>query len=257
MADKLETLRKQAHQVLRLPEQSQRTVEAYLHTTVDGAEAACPYHINPGLHAANRAMLGKGSPQEIEAAAAKWFNTYDMHSAGDSATLRSMLLACGIGVDCSVFASWVLNGLSQEKLGRPIWKCLKFPGVRRATVSKLRPVENISANLLTGQLNAQPVSDLSQVRPGDLIRVAGWHHVVVITEVGLDSGGHAAYFQYAQSSCMYGTESGVRTGHAIIKKPQGGLLEQQWFDNYPRNVIEELIAEDDEDSRIVRLKALA
>jgi len=80
--------------------------------------------------------------------------------------------------------------------------------------------------------------------------------VVVITEVGLSKSGVATYFRYVQSSCMYGLESGVRTGHAIIKKPEGSLLEQQWFDNYHRrNVIEDLIAEDVADSRIVRLKA--
>ena len=255
MKHDLADLRKQANKVLDLPEQAQRVVDAYLHIKVGGVAAPCPYHINPGIRASNRALLGKGSPQEIESLAARYFKIYDMHT-DDPETLRSFLSSCGIGVDCSGFASWVLNGVTEAKLGQPIWKCLRFPGLRRNAVSKLRPLQNISANLLTGPVNARPLADLSEVRPGDLLRVAGWHHVVVIIEVGLDKSGKAAYFQYAQSSCMYGQGSGVRTGYAIIKRPQGSLLDQQWFDNHPQSMIEQLIAEGGTDSRAVRLKAL-
>jgi hypothetical protein len=256
MTIELDHLRRTAHSILRLPKKAEGVVDSYLNIAVDGAKAACPYHINPGIRSTNRTLLGKGSPLEIEAFATKCFEKYDMHTAGNAATLRSFLLSCGIGVDCSGFASWVLNEVTKSKLGRPIWKCLKFPGLRRNTVSKLRPIENISANLLTGHFNASQVTDLSHVKPGDLIRVAGWHHVVVITEVGVDASSNAYYFRYAQSSCMYGFESGVRTGYAVIKQPHGSLLDQQWFDNYEKSVIEDLIAEGGEDSRIVRLKAL-
>jgi hypothetical protein len=256
MKTDLETLRESSPKVLRLPENAQQIVDGYLHINVGSAQAPCPYHINPGIRSIKRALLGKGNPKEIEALAANCFEKYAMHVQGDSAKLRSFLLACGIGVDCSGFAAWILNAVTEDVLGRPIWKCLKFPGLRRNLISKLRPIENISARLLTGELNAEPLPDLSQIKPGDLIRAASWHHVLVITEVGLNESGAASYFQYAQSSCMYGDEGGVRTGHAIIKKPQGSLLEQQWFDGYERSVIEELIAEGKDDSRIVRLKAL-
>jgi hypothetical protein len=257
MTANLEILRKKSHQILRLPHQAQQIVDGYLRINVDGVEAPCPYHINPGLYSTNRALLGKGSPQEIEALAAKWFKKYAMYARGSSATLRSFLLACGIGVDCSGFAAWVLNGVTESTLNRPIWKCLKFPGLRRNAVSKIRPMENISANLLTGHTNSQPVARLSQIKPGDLIRVASWHHVVAIIEVGLNKSGGVSYFQYAQSSCMYGEEGGVRTGYAVIKNPAGSLLEQKWFDNYEKSIIEELIAEGGEESRIVRLRALS
>jgi hypothetical protein len=124
-------------------------------------------------------------------------------------------------------------------------------------VSKIRPVQNISANLLTGQINSDPISDLGELRPGDLLRVAGWHHAVVITEVGMDKAGRAYYFQYAQSSCMYGSESGVRTGYAIVTQPKGPLLAQQWYDGSETGVLKKLIAEGGADSRPVRLKALS
>lgn len=253
----LAALRKKARRVLTLPEPAQKTLEHYLHISVDGVEVACPYHINPGLHAGNRALLGKGSPHEIEELAAKWFKQYDMHISDGPEQLRTFLRACGIGVDCSGFASWVLNCVTLTKLGQPIWKCLKFPGARRMLASKIRPIENISANLLTGLINATPVDEVGRVRPGDLIRAAGWHHVVVVTEVGIDKAEQAAYFQYAQSSCMYDDEAGVRTGYAIIKKPRGSLLAQAWHDNYQKSVIEELIAEGGDDSRLVRLRVLA
>jgi hypothetical protein len=252
----LEELRKDSDQILYLLKTAQQVVDAYLHIRVDGAVAASPYHINPGLRAANRAALGKGTPTEIEALAAKYFKQYDMH-ARSTEELRTFLTCCGIGVDCSGFASWVLNEITQAVLGRPIWKCLRFPGLRRGVISKVRPVQNISANLLTGLINSDPITDLGQVRPGDLLRVAGWHHVVVITEVGLDKTGRAFYFQYAQSSCMYGSESGVRTGYAIVKQPHGPLLVQQWHDGSETGVLKRLIIEGGADSRAVRLKALS
>ncbi len=257
MATNLDALRRNSHRIIRLPDQAQRVVDDYLHIKVGGAEVACPYHINPGLRSGNRALLGKGRPQEIEETAAAYFKKYAMQVDGDPVTLRAFLLACGIGVDCSGFAAWVLNGVTEANLNGPIWKCLAFPGWRRRLVARLRPIENISANLLTGHLNSRPISDFSQVKPGDLLRVAGGHHVVVITEVGLNKAGEAVYFAYAQSSCMYGAAGGVRIGHAVITEPQGLLLQQAWCDNFDRNVIEELIAEGGTDSRIVRLKVFS
>lgn len=252
----LESLRKNAHKVVSLPERAQHVVEGYQRVRVGKFETACPYHINPGLRSTDRALVGKGSPREIEALAKKYFKLYDMHPR-DSVQLREFLTACGIGIDCSGFAAWVLDATTRELVGRPIWKCLQFPGLRRSVISKLRPIHNISANLLTGPVNSLPVTNLNDVRPGDLLRLAGWHHVAVIIEVGLDTVGRASYFVYAQSSCMYGAESGVRTGYAVISKPEGPLGAQEWHDDYPRSVIEELIADGGTESRAVRLKALA
>ncbi|HUB93556.1 MAG TPA: hypothetical protein VMB52_03565 [Verrucomicrobiae bacterium] len=255
MAD-LKALSMSADRILQLPDAAQRTLDAYKHITVDNVTAPCTYHINAGLSSTTRALVGKGAPQEIERIARKWFEKYDMHANGDPETLRSLLSACGIGVDCSGFVSWILNDITQATLGRPVWKCLQFPGLRRRAISKIRPVENISANLLTGSLNSRSVEDLSQIKPGDLIRAAGWHHVLIITEVGLNRNGKATYFQYAQSSCLYGQASGIRQGYAVIRKPKSSLVEQLWFDNYDKDVIKELIA-DGSDSRVVRLKALS
>jgi hypothetical protein len=88
------------------------------------------------------------------------------------------------------------------------------------------------------------------------MRAADWHHVLVVTEVGVNEQGEASYFQYAQSSCMYGAESGVRSGYAIIKDRHAPLVSQQWFDGHPGKVIERLLQEGGESSRVVRLKAL-
>lgn len=252
----LTSLQKQATTIARLPAKAQAVVDRYLHITVDGVSCACPYHINPGIHSKNRAQLGKGSPDEIEALAGKYFKQYDMRTEGSSERLRAYLYACGIGIDCSGFTSWVMNEVTKERLGGPVWKFLSFPGVRRTVVSTLRPVQNISANLLTGHTNSAPVRDITTVRPGDLLRVAGWHHVVVVTEVGLEKHGKACYFRYAQSSCMYGMESGVRTGYVAITAPNGLLSDQQWFDGYRGNPIEALIRAGGEDNRLVRLRCL-
>jgi hypothetical protein len=252
MESDIEQLRRRAHSIQTLPSAARKRIARYQALRIQQLRITCPYHINSGLRAKNRALVGKGRPEDIEAAAEYYLSKYQMHAAGDVEQLRRYMLACGLGVDCSGFAAWILDCMTQDILQKSVWQCLTFPGVKRSIISKLRPIENISANLLTGTRNSQKIADLHQVRPGDMVRLIGGGHVILISEVGRTRDGQPLYFQYVQSSVSYGDRQGVNNGLVIIDHPVGYLLEQQWVDGRIYAALQENVA----DSRIVRLKAV-
>jgi hypothetical protein len=237
--------------VLKLPTSAQDLFDHYRKLRIQDLQIVCPYHINTGLRGRHRALVGKGRPEEIEAAAERYLDKFQMHARGDVERLERYLVACGFGIDCSGFAAWMLNCLTLDTLHKPLQRCLIFPNVKRSLVSKVRPFENISANLLTNARNAQKITDINQVRPGDLIRLIHGGHVVVISEVGLTKQGIAVYFKYMQSTVGYGNRKGVQEDEVLITNPDGYLLEQSWTDN----LIHADLKRSGDDARIVRLRA--
>ncbi len=240
-----------AASVLKLPLSAEELIIHYRNLHIQGIKVVCPYHINTNLRSKNRAMVGKGRPEEIEAAAERYLTKFQMNAHGDTKKLLEYLNACGFGIDCSGFASWVLNCITLETLNKSLWQCLTFPNIKRSLVSKLRPVENISANLLTSPRNTVRITDINLIRPGDLIRFIGGGHVVVISEVGLSKQGKVSYFKYVQSSVGYGKRKGVDEDLVHITNPEGYLLEQLWDDK----LIYEALKETSDNSRVVRLRA--
>lgn len=254
----IDALRKRSAKVLRLPRAAQDIIERYRDLHIMGARASCPYHINCRLFSKNRALLGKGRPEEIEAAAEMFFHRFNtVIKRGESERLKASLRDYGIGIDCSGFAAWVLHEVTLLRRGKAIWNCLKFPSVRRHAVSRLRPLENISAALLTGERNTHTVADIGDVLPGDMVRALKGGHVIVVTEVGVDAAGKALYFCYAHSTAGSESWSGVCGGLVVIRKPQGSLLEQEWIEGTAKTAPAfAAVKVGEADSRIVRLKAL-
>jgi hypothetical protein len=244
---------KTSDSVKKLPASALKLIDQYQNLHIQGLVIACPYHINSGLRSKNRALVGKGRPEEIEAVAERYLSKFQMHADGDQQTLFIYMLASGHGVDCSGFAAWVLDCLTKKKLNKRIWQCLVFPGVKRRLISKLRPIENISANLLTSPLNSRKIDDLNDIRPGDLIRLIDGGHVMVVSEVGLDKDGVVNRFEYVQSTTTYGSKRGVESGTVKVTRPGAYLLDQLWKDN----LIYKALKDSGDDARLVRLHALA
>jgi hypothetical protein len=252
------SLRKRSARVLRLPREAQAVVERYADLCIMGAHAACPYHINCRLFSKNRALLGKGRPEEIEAAAEDFFRRFNTSiKPGESEKLQAALRDYGIGIDCSGFVAWVLHELTLRHCGKAIWNCVRFPSVKRHAVSRFRPLENISAALLTGERNSHTVADICDILPGDMIRALKGGHVIVVTEVGVDAKDKALYFEYYHSTAGGERWNGVRHGLAIIREPSGYLLDQEWIEGASK-IAPALAAVriGEADSRIVRLRAL-
>lgn len=239
-------------QTLTLPIAAQKLFEHYQNLQIQGLKVTCPYHINTGLYGKSRALVGKGRPEEIEAAAERYLTRFKMDARGDTERLKRYLMGCGIGIDCSGFAAWILNCVTEDQLKKPVYRCLTFPSAKRSLISKLRPFENISANLLTNAVNAMKITDMNQVQPGDLVRLINGAHVMIISEVAFNKQGKVEHLVYMQSTVGYGMRSGVESGKVRIKKPLGDLSEQDWEDP----LIYEDLRRSGSDARIVRLKAL-
>ena len=248
----IEKLRKDAHTILTLPDMAQKMVKRYQTLSIQGVTVPCPYHINCGLHAKDRALVGKGRPEEIEHAAEHYLQRYQMDAHDDAERLTAYLLACGIGVDCSGFAAWVLDAVTQEQLHKPIWRCLTFPTAKRKLISAVRPLESISANLLTGKRNTHTITDLRRIRPSDMLRLIHGGHVVVVSTVGLNNRGEAFYFEYVQSTTSYGGMRGIDEGVVVLTQPEGALVDQHWSDPL---IYKDVVASAD-DTRVVRLSCL-
>lgn len=246
-------------EVLKLHKSARSLIEHYANLHIMSAHCSTPYHINCRLFSHNRALVGKGRPEEIEAAAEHFFKRFNtVIKAGDSARLKASLRDYGIGIDCSGFAAWVVNELTQQQAGKPIWKCLRFPNARSRAVSKFRPIENISAALLTGERNAKKLENLYDIRPGDLIRALHGGHVIVVTETGVDAHGHALYFKYAHSAAGNEKVNGLNQGLVTLTQPEGRLADQDWIeDGTSISFALSTVQAGGDDSRAVRLRALA
>lgn len=244
--------------VLELPESARALIGHYTNLNIMGTHCSAPYHINCRLFSHNRALVGKGRPEEIEAAAEHYFKRFNtVIESGDSARLKASLRDYGIGIDCSGFAAWILNELTKQQTGKPVWKCLRFPSARSRAVSKFRPIENISAALLTGEHNAKKLENLYDIRPGDLIRALHGGHIIVVTEAGVDAQGHAIYFKYAHSAAGNEKVNGVNRGLVTLTHPEGQLADQAWIeDETPISFALLAVQAGGDDSRAVRLRAL-
>lgn len=239
---------------LALPERTQDLINNYLNIHSRGISTACPYHINHSLFSRKLSMLGKGTPADIEDEVERAFTSlgFNPHSPEQ---LQSYMRACGIGIDCSGFVGHILDSVSQETTGRPLTKHFKAGGARNKLTVYLRKHGALSASTLTSPKNCNPVNNLAQARPGDLIRIPGGRHVILINEISLDQDNNACEISYVQSSCKFLEESGVVTGMVRVVKDRE-LHELNWQDNTKlKNVTNEVLKEH-KDSSLVRPKFL-
>ncbi len=189
------------------PEQKE-IVEKYFHIKFGPYVLPCPYYMNKTARRFLPPVLaGKGTPTEIERELNKHFRK-NGHLLKDEMDALNAIKLLNIGVDCSGFVVNVLN------LGANI----KYTNLYTRLKALLRPRNNISADLLTGNLNSNPIRP-SEVRPGDLIR-RGKHHVMLVEWVD------GRKFGYVSSSTR--PLWGVQRGEIEITDPERPLEEQIW-----------------------------
>lgn len=249
--------------VLTIPETAQQVIDEYEQLPLGGKKVVCPYHINPKIQRAGlRVYSGKGDPGEItrEVKVIAQLKGIDLAKMSGQ-QIREFMQENRIGVDCSGFVVHVVNYWLKRSGLKPLITYLEFPD--RNLYSKLRrvlrPVEQIGANLLTGELNCKPVDDFNEIRPGDFIRSKGLvknsHHISLITNVQFRDDGEIEQFSYVHSQRYYEEDHGIREGTVFITKPNKNLLEQTWTEEKnKRNWTYEGLEKDFKDNGIRRLK---
>lgn len=222
--------------ILKLPKVAEERIKLYKNLPLDGKKIRCPYYLNPKhIRMGLRVLVGKGTPKEIikESLIYEKLRGIDFDDMSPD-EIREFLVKRRIGIECSGFVTHILNSWLRSQNKKKLWKYLNFPkrSLYRVIARKLRPIENISAKLLTEDLNSNQVKDFNNIKPGDLIRNKGLkkgYHVVLITRVMIEKG-RVKKFSFSQSNRWYEDAHGVRSGSVIITDSKGKLSEQKWVE---------------------------
>lgn len=222
-------------ETLELPKEVYEIIDGYKKLNLGGKEVACPYYIN--IHKAKdlRAMVGKGTPEEIEMEARMWEKLKGVNfDSMSEEEIRQFLIDRGIGIDCSGFIMHVLNEYHLKKFQKPIWGKIK-PG-NQSFLGKLsymlKPVQKLGAEIITNKQNSEEIK-IKDVKPGDVIRSKGKkknsHHIILVSSVKKE-GKEVKEIEYIQSYEHYGKNNGIREGKIIIKDQNLPLKDQEWVD---------------------------
>ena len=252
--------------LLSMPDAAKEAVNQYLQMELVGKRFSCPYFMNKRKQRGGlRVMIGKGSPEEItsEVKIMAHLKNFDLNNASPD-QIRKFMLERDIGIDCSGFVAQVLNAWLESDHKGKLMQYLKFSD--GSLVSRLRrtlrQVENIGAESLTSEANCTIVTNLNDIRPGDLVRLKGKeknsHHVLLISTVTLEDD-RVLEFEYVNSTQEYGNSNGARSGRVIVTNPDGDLKDQQWLDNDEsgRNWIYNGLLKDYSDNGIRRLTRIS
>jgi len=247
-----------------LPLSASQIIDEYKNLHLGGKNVVCPYFINKKKERAGlRALIGKGDPSEIEKEVKVWakLKDFDLVKA-DASQIREFMQNCNIGVDCSGFIVHIFNFWLKTEGKKPLQNQLKFKKNGPVTSLKrfIRPVENISANTITSVDNTIKITNIDEIKPGDLIRSKGKvrnsHHLMLVTKV-VKENGKVTQFEYVHSTSHFAAGNGVRTGKIVITDTKKPLSAQNWIesDRKPNSTLIGFMNNED-DNGIRRLKFL-
>lgn len=254
------------NKIEKLSEQVLDVANSYFELPLGGKKVRCPYFMNLKKQKAGlRVMVGKGTAEEIVHEVRVWakLKGFDLDKATEN-EIREFMINLGIGIDCSGYVVYILDALFKQKKNTSLFSFIRYRDntIYQKFRRKLRPVENIGANLLTSELNCVEIKNLNEIRPGDLIRAKGKqknaHHVAIISKVFKDKQGNIRKFDYLHSHRLYGKENGVRKGSVVDIDPSKELKDQVWQDDFEgKNYMLQDLLVDYEDNGIRRPRAIA
>lgn len=213
-----------------------KVISQYKNLKLGRKKIRCPYYMNLQRSKDLRAMVGKGTPEEIEMEARIWEKLKGVSfSDMNEDQIREFMVNRGIGVDCSGFVAHVINAVSRDVLKNNIWKYFKpFNKSLLGKISyKLKPIEKLGADILTNEENAIEIN-INDVRPTDVVRLK-WkkknsHHILLITKTIKDENGQIKTIEYTHSIPFYGNESGIKNGQINILDIDKPLEQQEWLE---------------------------
>ena len=237
-----------------LPPPVTQILRHYLNLQLGDKQITCPYFISKKATRwdllFNYRLQGKGSPAEIENLTkhiAQQSN-FNLNQA-TSSQIRQFMRRKGIGVDCSGFTYHLLKAFHQSETITDISTILKRP-ISFNPLNWLRHIRyRLDVRAFTSLRNSYPLSQLNQLRPGDLIRMESGKHVLIILEHKNNQ------IIYAHSSYKTTKIKGVHLSKITITKPSQSLENQIWHERTPsRKSLKTHYHPENEDG-IFRLKA--
>ncbi|MDP3888698.1 MAG: hypothetical protein Q8Q24_01500 [bacterium] len=189
-------------------------LDQYFNFEIAGKKVTLPYWMNKLGKEIYGPHGGKGTPEEIRSdtleAAEKENKDLEKMPLEE---IYSFMKQNRIGLDCSGFAYQILNFLDLEKGGDGISNSVA--GVNGMGITKT------NADALTNGINSVQVENLKEVRPGDLIRMDGGRHVMVI----VDTNSKEIIYAHISASTK---KEGPHLAKINIINPDGGIEKQNW-----------------------------
>lgn len=220
----------------KLPGAVKKIIKDYFALNIGRKKVVTPYYRNvKRIRAELRSLIGKGTPEEIEEETLIYAKLRGFNFRKNSEKeIREFMRSQGIGIDCSGFAVHLYDTWLKALKKGSLFQNLKFPkaSLYRQFVRLLRPIENISADLLTNNANSEKI-ELKKVQIGDMIRLKGLkrgHHIAVIIEIEKFKSGKIKKIKYVHSSPRYGENNGVRYGEIKIEAIKKELKDQVWLE---------------------------
>lgn len=210
-------------------------IHTYMNLKVDGKTIQTPYFINSNRTKDLRAMVGKGTPDEIIMEAKIWEKLKGVDF--DSMTkeeIKAFLIDRGIGIDCSGFIVHVLDYWFKSKNRKHIWNKFNIGSKSLFNILKykLRPAEKLGADLITNAKNCTAI-ELKDIMPGDLIRSKSikinGDHIMIIYSTEYE-GDNLKKIIYAHSTPNFDEENGVKFGVIEITNINEPLENQNWLE---------------------------
>lgn len=216
-------------------------INTYLALPFKTGPVPTPYYNNERLklHAGLRALIGKGSPQDImeEALIISLHNKINLDVMPPEA-IKKFLVDNRLGVDCSALVYYALNAELKNRGRGSLGRALHFPLIKnplRKLLAVLRPAENTNVATLAHPANSTAVP-LQQCRAGDLIILKNTgparslQHILLVHSVD-QVDGQIQTLHYTHSFAWKAEgkyDHGVRQGTILITNPNGNLLDQTW-----------------------------
>ena len=225
---------------------AERVIQNYLSLPFpEKNDVRCPYFNNAklGQRGQLKVLVGKGTPQEIVEEAkiiATQYKQDILHTDSLSEDIRKFLIENNLGIDCSGF---ITNVLQVEFLTKNInWIKQVFitpkTNIIRWLISQLRPVEQISVQVLANEKNTETITDLSTIQAGDLIFMLKTgpkqtrDHILLITK----TTNNTIYYAHSRAWSNEGRYGhGVSTGTITISTPNSVLLDGIWEEKNNKN----------------------
>ena len=193
-----------------------KKIQEYTEMTVYGQTVHCPYWMNKikdGQVRIRGFSNGKGSASEIRQELIKQIDKLSIDREHlTSEYIRKLAKRNRIGIDCSGFVYRILNAL-YTSLDR-----IFSGGITKTDVKRL-----------TSKEFCIPIQKVEDIQPGDLIRLRGGKHVVIILEKTADT------VVYAHSSNLTTKIKGVHLAKIKITNPSKPIEFQHWLEKTGKN----------------------
>ncbi len=213
-------------------------IHAYEALTFGENNVICPYFNNKRqkVRGALRALIGKGSPEEIveEATIIALRKHLDLRTL-DEQTIKTFLVDNNLGIDCSGFVYHVLDAEINATKGTSLKKLISFPFASspiRKILTRLRPVENTNVKTFAHEKNSSLMS-LSEITAGDFITLIGSKkignpdHILLVASVEE----HVVTLVHSFKLPKDGKYNhGIKHCTVTITDPTKSLILQKWDD---------------------------